>query len=284
MPFPTELLTRVKQKILAVAAVPSAGLGDLTLGDAYDSSTLRFQDLATSGRVYTYMIKEGAKYEWGRGKPINSAGTWTFERTTVIRSSAGAGTKDSFTAAAIIWVTAVEADFNDRDVRGRHAVYVPAAAFGPVGNTESVTVTINGLPYSGLNFDPATQEQAVFSLAMPPSYDNTVPIRARFYWRHPAASTNFGVVWGLSGIARGDGETMGGAGSTFVNVTDTGGSTDFLYISDETAGVTPAGTPVPLDLITFRVARVAAGGADTLAVDATLFGIELIFAVKDATD
>jgi hypothetical protein len=87
-------------------------------------------------------------------------------------------------------------------------------------------------------------------------------------WSHPATTTNFGVAWGLSAVAVGDAEAGDAAFGTEIIVTDTGGTTNSLYITAESAAMTVAGSIVAGDYVFFRLRRVPANGSDTLAVDA----------------
>lgn len=290
MAAPTELLTRVKQLITAVGSTPSTGQGDLSLGTVYDgdATLYRFDDVATSGQLYSYVIREGTKEEHGRGKPISGT-PWTFQRTTVIRSTAGVGVLESFTTAAVIWCTSIAEDFSDRDVRGRHGVYLPAAAFTPaVSNgpaTTSAEMSTNKNVVNTLDFDAATVESAQVSYLLPPSFDAANPaIRARVLWKHPSTSTNFGAVFRLSAVAVADGAALDAAFGTAVSVADTGGTTNYGYLTSETADITPGGTAQPLKLLFIKLERLATDGSDTMAVDAQVLGIELYFNVNAAVD
>lgn len=122
-------------------------------------------------------------------------------------------------------------------------------------------------------FDPTTEEHIEFEHAFPSDYGGGV-LTAKFYWKHKATTTNFGVVWGIEAVSFGDGENIDGAdfGSP-INITDTGGNTDYNYISPITGDITVAGTPVAGELARYRVFRKAADAADTLAIDALLMGV-----------
>ena len=103
-----EQLFRVKQYISAVA---SAGLGTVTLSSAFAADVLRAQDVATSGKTYSYLLIEGNNWEYGWSPVVNTAGVWTLTRTTCIRSSAGLATKVAFTTAALLTFTPNDEDF-----------------------------------------------------------------------------------------------------------------------------------------------------------------------------
>ena len=62
-----------------------------------------------------------------------------------------------------------------------------------------------------------------------------------------------------------------------MTVTDSGGTTNDIYISDATAAVTLAGSPAASQLIQIRVYRDADAAGDTLDVDAYLVGVMITF-------
>jgi hypothetical protein len=149
-----------------------------------------------------------------------------------------------------------------------------------VGSLETTTNRIN---VSTLDFDPTTQEFAQFQIAMPKSWDEgTVTFDA--IWFHPATTTNFGVVWSMAGVALSDGNALDTAFGTAVLVTDTGGTTNTVYDTPESAGVTIGNGPAENDYVVFQIARVPADASDTLAVDARLLGVRLFYTVNAGND
>jgi len=170
---------------------------------------------------------------------------------------------------------------------GKQTIYIPAAAMVPrITNGPSDGIgetTTNRVMRRTLDYDASTAEFSQFAIAMPKSWDeSTVTFQA--IWSHPSTSTNFGVVWSLAGVANSDADALEAAFGTAVNVTDTGGTTDTLYISAESGAVTIAGTPAELDQITLQIGRVPTDGSDTMAVDARLHGIRLFYTTNAATD
>jgi hypothetical protein len=63
---------------------------------------------------------------------------------------------------------------------------------------------------------------------------------------------------------------------TLQEVTDTGGTTSDLYISDATPAITITGATAS-ELVQFRVNRDPDDAADNLAVDAKLLGVMVTF-------
>ena len=95
----------------------------------------------------------------------------------------------------------------------------------------------------------AAAEFAQFSMQMPKGW-NEGTVTALFVWSHAATATNFGVVWGIQGLAVSDDDALDAAFGTAQTVTDTGGTTSDLYRSPETAAVTIGGTPAEVEKTT----------------------------------
>jgi hypothetical protein len=169
---------------------------------------------------------------------------------------------------------------------GRQTVFVPASAMLPrvtngaaAGSLETSTNKVN---VSTLDFDATTQELAQFSVAMPKGWDEgTVTFDA--IWCHAATTTNFNVAWSLAGLALSDGNALDTAFGTAVQITDTGGTTNAVYDSPESAAVTIGNTPAESDYLVFQVARVVGIGSN-LAVDARLLGVRLFYTVNAGND
>ena len=134
------------------------------------------------------------------------------------------------------------------------------------------------------DFDASTQEYVQFQIPMPSSWNESSTLTAIFNWSHPSTSTNFNVIWGIQAVAFGNSDALDAAFGTGVEVTDTGGTTDDLFSSSATSGLTPAGSPATNDHVIFRVYRKAADGSDTLAVDARLHSLLLNMTMATAVD
>jgi hypothetical protein len=118
---------------------------------------------------------------------------------------------------------------------------------------------------------------------MPKSWnEGTVTFDAN--WFHGTTTTNFGVVWSLAGVALSDINALDTAFGNTVTVADTGGVTNTLYDSPESANCTIGNTPAENDYVIYQVARVPADVSDTLAVDARLVGIRLFYTVNAGDD
>jgi hypothetical protein len=128
-----------------------------------------------------------------------------------------------------------------------------------------------------LNFDKDAVEYAQTVFFFMPSDYNGGTFTAKFAWIHPATTTNFGVTWQIEAAAFVDDLTGDSAWGTAVHVDDTGGTTNDIYISAATGAVTPSGSPAAGCGMMVRISRLATDGADTLAVDANLIGIQLTY-------
>ena len=171
---------------------------------------------------------------------------------------------------------------------GKHAIpimagYIQPSVTGGCSVVTTVASAANQPDIVSLDFDATTQEYAQFSVPMPKSWNEGtvtfVPI-----WSHAATTTNFGVVWDLQAIALSNDDAIAQAFGTAVTSTDTGGTTNDLYMGPESSAITIAGTPAAEDVVFFRLSRVTGNGSDTMAIDARLHGIVLYITTNAATD
>jgi len=161
--------------------------------------------------------------------------------------------------------------------------WIPSAGIRPSSSggcaaLALVATSANQPDISSLNFDATTAEYAQFWVRMPKNW-NEGTITAQFYWSHAATTVNFGVRWGLQGVAVSDDDTIGVAYGTAQEVTDTGGTTNDLYVSSATAAITIAGTPAAGDMSAFRVYRDPVNAGDTMAIDARLHGVAIFYTI-----
>lgn len=168
---------------------------------------------------------------------------------------------------------------------GKHAVAIAAGSMRPSATggcaaLAGIASAANQPDIVTLDFDPTTQEYAQFSLAMPKSW-NEGTLTFKPIWSHPATTTNFGVVWDLQAVAISNDDAIATAFGTAQTSTDTGGTTNDVYIGPESSAITVAGTPAAEDVVFFRLSRVTGNGSDTMAVDARLHGI-VLFITTDA--
>lgn len=163
----------------------------------------------------------------------------------------------------------------------KRSAYIPAALMRPSSSGGCAALSIvataaNKPDVQSLDFDASAEESAEFSLCMPKSWD-TGTITAAFEWSHATAAGSYDVVWGMQAVAVGDADSIAATFGTAQELTDTGGASDTLYKSAESAALTIAGTPQEMDTVYFRIYRKAASGSDTLTVDARLHGVVIFY-------
>lgn len=157
------------------------------------------------------------------------------------------------------------------------------SASGGSGVLTNIATSANQPDVLTLNFNQTTQQHAQFSIPFPKRW-NRGTITARFRWSHASTTTNFGCVWGIQAVAVSDNEAINQAYGAAVEVTDTGGTANQLYVSPETSALTVAGTPADGDTVFFRVYRKAADAADTLAIVSRLHGVDLFITTNAEND
>lgn len=175
---------------------------------------------------------------------------------------------------------------------GLETIWIPAAAMtarttnGAASGTAEMTTNKN--MFSTLDFDTTTQEFAQFCIRMPKSWnESTVTFAAT--WSHASTTTNFGVAWGLAGVAISNDDAgdvafgtaviAGGAGTG-----DTGGTTNDIYITPTSGAISIAGTISAEDYVMFQVNRTVSDSSDNMAIDARLHGVTLYFTTDASTD
>jgi hypothetical protein len=170
---------------------------------------------------------------------------------------------------------------------GRQTIWIPAAAFTPrltAGAAAStIELTTARLVLRTFDFDPVTPEFAQAIVQMPKAW-NAGTLSAVFVWSHAATSLSFNVAWAIRALALSDDDAMDVAFGATSQVIDTGGTTNDLYRSPETAAFTPAGPASASDVVVLEIFRAAADAADTLAIDARLHGVALIYTTATNTD
>jgi hypothetical protein len=159
---------------------------------------------------------------------------------------------------------------------GSTNMWIPASAFIPTTTTgcgvNSIETTTNRINYDTLEFDTAVTEFAQFMTVMPNNY-NLGTVRARFFW---TATTGSGTVeWAIAGRSYADDDAIDQALGTLQAVNDTLLAANDIHITSLTPAVTITGGPALGEPVQFQVSRQV--GNDTLAVDARLLGVEIVF-------
>lgn len=160
------------------------------------------------------------------------------------------------------------------------AVSIKPSTDDPCADIAAVAMGTGKPDIVSLDFDPTTEESGQFFFRMPTNW-NEGTLTFDYQWSHSATTTNFGVVFGLSAVAVSNDDTFNTSFGTEILVTDTGGTTNDIYISPESSALTVGGTPQAGDFICFKIARNTGESGDTMAIDARLVGLT-IYITTDA--
>ena len=168
---------------------------------------------------------------------------------------------------------------------GKQAIPVPAGGMEPATTNGAATggVDLTNQRFVTKDFDTTTQEAVYFAFRMPQAWNEST-VTFQIVWSHPSTTTNFGTVFELAAVAVSDNEDGDAAFGTAQTVTDTGGTTNRIYISPESSAITVAGSPSSGDYVFFRLRRVPSNGSDTLAVDARVHELTLYITTNAGTD
>lgn len=172
---------------------------------------------------------------------------------------------------------------------GKHTIGVGSGGVFPAitsGCTalQQFETSSNKVNYKYLAFDAAAVKYGHFDFPSPKSY-NASTMTFIVHWAHPATTTNFGVSWALELLSLANDDAGDTAYGTAVQVNDTGGTTGDIYFTAESSAVTPSNTAAKQDRIFARISRVATDAVnDTLAVDAYLIGITVLYTLDAGND
>jgi hypothetical protein len=173
---------------------------------------------------------------------------------------------------------------------GKRTIWMPASSMLQGASTPTVpSFNKLSMPSSNIpiqvqayDFDPSTEENLFFWIPMPKSWD-VGSITFKYVWSHAATVTNFGTCFAIFVDAFGNDDTMQINSTGSISTVDTGGTTNDIYVSPESLPLAVANRAAE-DLLHFRLTRVVANAADTLAVDARLHGILVHFTDAANTD
>jgi hypothetical protein len=172
-------------------------------------------------------------------------------------------------------------------IAGLETMWVPASAmYGATTNpadAQQVETTATRPDMKVLDFDAATDEFAQFSVAFPKSW-NEGTVTYQVYWT-PSSTNTGNCIFGLQGVAIGDGDTIDVVYGTAVNVTDAGiGTVEDQQVSAVSSAITIAGSPAVDQQTYFQLYRDANAGGDTFTGDARVLGIKIFFTTDAAND
>ena len=172
-------------------------------------------------------------------------------------------------------------------IAGLETMWVPASAmYGATTNpadAQQVETTAVRPDMKVLDFDAATDEFAQFSVAFPKSW-NEGTVTYQVFWT-PSNTDTGDCIFGLQGVAIGDGDTIDVAYGTAVDVTDAGiGTIEDQQVSAVSSAITIAGSPAVDQQTYFQLYRDANAGGDTFTGDARVLGIKIFFTTDAAND
>jgi len=170
---------------------------------------------------------------------------------------------------------------------GLETIWIPASAmYGATTNpadAQQVETTAVRPDMKVLDFDASTNEFAQFSVAFPKSW-NEGTVTYQVFWT-PSTTNTGNCIFGLQGVAIGDGDTIDVAYGTAVNITDAGiGTVEDQQVSPVSSAVTIAGSPAVDEQTYFQLYRDANAGTDTFTGDARVLGIKIFFTTDAAND
>jgi hypothetical protein len=155
-------------------------------------------------------------------------------------------------------------------------LWIPASAWIPKTTAgcgvDSRETTTNDQNFDELLFDTGSDEFADALVVMPSNYNNGT-ITARFYWT--AASGSGTVEWAIQGRAFANDDALDTAAGTKQSVNDTLIAANDMHVTSATSACTIGGTPAANTPIQFTIYRDVS--EDSLAVDARLLGVEILF-------
>jgi hypothetical protein len=243
-------------------------------GNAVASLLSNFDNGASANKSLVVATKQdgSAYFSFWITAALTDAGAYDTFPITPIQTAGAIANNDVFNFLFI--------PVGDVPTLGKLSIWMPASAMVPrttnPPSAGTLEMTTNKNMVKTLDFDPTTQEFAQFDIRMPKSWNegtvSFIPV-----WSHAATATNFGVVWGLDAVAVSDDDALDVAFGTAQTSTKTGGTTNDIYQGPESAAITIAGTPAAGDLVMFRIHRDPADAADTMAIDARLHGVLVLY-------
>jgi len=170
---------------------------------------------------------------------------------------------------------------------GKQTIYIPASGMLPAltngATANQLETATNKINYAVLDFSGSTAQYAHFNIATPKSW-NAGSLSYIVYWESTAADTD-GVAWTLQAVVIIDGDDVDATWGTATTVVDNAMSTPTArYYSAESTALTVGNSPASGEHVQFRFGRNPAHGSDTMAEDARLVGIKLLYTVDAGND
>jgi hypothetical protein len=172
-------------------------------------------------------------------------------------------------------------------IAGKETIWVPASAMYPSTTNPAAAAQIETTALrpdmNVMDFADSADDHAQFTVAFPKSW-NEGTVTYQCFWT-PSTTNTGNCIFGLQGVAVGDGDTIDVAYGTAVNITDAGiGTVEDQQVSAESSAVTIAGSPAVDQQTYFQIFRDANVGGDTYTGVARLLGIKIFFTTDAAND
>jgi hypothetical protein len=181
------------------------------------------------------------------------------------------------TSGTLLLTTGSGAALTGIRIQGKETIWylasgmtIPASGGAASGSTDGTNIS-----YKTLDF--ANNEVAYFQIAMPKSW-NKGTITFIPYWT--AASGSGTVTWSLSAVAISNDDPLDTATGTAQTSADTLIAAGDNHVGPESSAITVSGSPANDDLVAFKISR----SAGTLAVDAKLIGMRIIYTTNASDD
>jgi hypothetical protein len=172
-------------------------------------------------------------------------------------------------------------------IAGTETIWVPAVAMYPstTNPAEAAQVETTALrpDMKVMDFADSADDFAQFSVAMPKSW-NLGTITYQVFWT-PSTTNTGDCIFGLQGVAMGDGDTIDAVFGTAVTVTDAGiGTVEDQQVSAVSSAVTIAGSPADDQQCYFQLYRDANAGGDTYTGVARVLGVKIFYTTDAPND
>ena len=223
---------------------------------------------ATGSAVNEFTIANAAS---GAGPILSATGDET--NVDINLNPKGSGVLKSATAAI--------------KIAGTETMWVPATAMYPSttnpAEANQIETTALRPDMKVMDFADTADDFAQFTVAMPKSW-NLGTVTYQVFWT-PSTTNTGNCIFGLQGVAIGDGDTIDVVYGTAVDVTDAGiGTIEDQQVSPVSGAVTIAGSPADDQQTYFQLYRDANAGGDTYTGVARVLGIKIFYTTDAAND
>jgi len=276
----------------------TSGTGSLALAGSPGGRYRTVVSAIGTGNQMFYLLNDGNGLQWEAGIGTVTAGSPdTFARTTITDSSDGGAAINLSANTHTLSCMNLPGHSTALDMHGQAITNCPSIS-SPVGLQTDVIdgsaliemassapgfTAGTGTTGFTLDFDSAAEEAAIIRWHPRKAWDaGTIQVKINFTQATTAAGS---VAWRIDASAISDGEAFSSPtyGTSQV-VTKTAGTASTRYQTAASAAITVGNTPSKGDMVILRITREVANGSDTLAQDAKLISVEIMYSTDAATD